>query len=278
MSERPLVSIVTPSLDQARFLEATVRSVADQDYPAIEHIVVDGGSTDETLDLLRAHPELTWSSEPDEGQADAVNKGFRRASGEILGWLNSDDVYLPRAISRAVDALLAHPDCGMVYCNFLEIDQTGAEIARAEAPGFDLDRLVNSRNYILQPTVFIRRAVLDDVGYLDPSYRYTMDWDLWIRIGKRHPVLYVDDYWAATRWHGGTKSAGLGARRSGDFWPESRRVSRSHGGRLVSDLFLDHWAAVVFGRRTLVAVRLLRQGRLRTIASKVVNNLSRASA
>jgi glycosyltransferase involved in cell wall biosynthesis len=273
VSERPLVSIVTPSLNQARFIAETIASVASQDYPNIEHVVVDGGSTDGTVDILRRYPSLQWVSEPDGGQSDAINKGLRRARGEIVAWLNSDDVYLPGAVTRAVRALQAEPGPAMVYANFLEVDELGAERSRAQAPAFDLDTLVNVRNYILQPTVFLLRSVLDEVGLLDPSYHAAMDWDLWIRIGKSHRVEHVDDYWAAARWHGASKSAGLGAARAGDFWPEARRVSRSHGGRFLSPLFVEHWAARVLGRRALVAGRLLRERRFGTFAEKLRRNL-----
>src|SRR5438309_5772154 len=123
----PLVSVVTPSLNQGAYIEETIRSVLDQDYPRIEHIVVDGGSTDGTLEILRRYPHLTWVSEPDGGQADAVNKGFRLAEGEIFGWLNADDLYLPGTISAAV-AVLRETGCGLVHGGWRQIDEEGKTI------------------------------------------------------------------------------------------------------------------------------------------------------
>jgi Glycosyltransferases involved in cell wall biogenesis len=138
----PIVSIVTPSLDQGRFIEETIKSVLEQDYPRLEHIVVDGGSTDETLDVLRRYPHLTWISEPDAGQADAVNKGFGMARGDVFGWLNADDLYLPGAVSVAVQAL-RETGAGLVHAGWRQIDEHGATIRDIAPVPFDLDAQLN---------------------------------------------------------------------------------------------------------------------------------------
>src|SRR5437016_2863998 len=177
----PLVSVVTPSFNQEEYIEATIRSVLGQDYPAIEYIVVDGGSGDSTIEILKRYQgKLTWTSEKDAGQADAINKGFARARGEIVAWLNSDDTYEPGAISAAVGYLRAHPDVAMVYGEANFIDAAGKFIGRcAHVEEFDAGRLVNYSDFIVQPASFFRRSALEAVGGLDPSLHYAMDYDLW---------------------------------------------------------------------------------------------------
>ncbi len=232
----PLVTVVTPSLNQAKYLDLTIKSVLDQDYPRIEHIVVDGGSTDGTLELLENYPHLIWVSEPDGGQADAVNKGFQQASGEILGWLNSDDLYLPGAVSKAAAHLRRAP-ADLVYGDYVEIDELGEELEAMRVPGFDLDFSLNVRNVIPQPATFIRRSVLDSVGMLDTSYRYAMDYEFWIRIARAGcRIDHVPEFWACFRRHSTSKSVAEADR----FWQEARRVARSNGGRLLSKSLYLH--------------------------------------
>lgn len=230
----PLVSVVTPSFNQAAYIEETIRSVREQEYPRIEHVVVDGGSTDGTPEILAAHAELRWLSEPDDGQADALAKGFRLAGGDVLAWLNSDDLYLPGTVSKAVEALQSS-GAAMVYANMVEIDATGHEVGRQKARRFNLDRLLNIGNSIPQPTVFLRRDAFEAVGGIDRRYHFAMDYDLWIRVGRRFPVHYVDDFWACFRLHEESKTVA----REREFWREVREISRRHGGRLLfSDLAL----------------------------------------
>jgi glycosyltransferase involved in cell wall biosynthesis len=234
----PLVSIVTPSLNQARFIEATIRSVQSQDYPNIEHVVVDGASVDGTLEILKRHPSLRWISEQDDGQADAINKGFSLTRGSIFAWLNADDVYFDGAVRQAVTALTARPEVAMVYANYVEIDEEGREIKRQKMAPFDLERQINSANVIPQPTVFVRRAAWELVGGLDTQYQYAFDYDLWIRLGKRFPLLHVDEYWAGFRIHPETKTS----RHPREIWREDRLISRRHGGRRVSQLAIRHYS------------------------------------
>jgi glycosyltransferase involved in cell wall biosynthesis len=234
---QPLVTIVTPSYNTAAFIEQTIVSVAEQDYPAIEHIVVDGGSGDGTLEILRRHPHLRWLSEPDGGQADAINKGFRLATGQIVAWLNSDDYYLPGAVSQAVEALRAEPLCGMVYSNFVVVEEDGCEEGRYEAPEWDLAREIERGNFVPQQTTFFRREALDAVGLLEERYHFAMDYDLFIRIGKQFPVRRVDDWWAAFRIHPSSKTIALTKR----FWSEEREISRRHGAPWLSEHLVAHW-------------------------------------
>lgn len=202
----PIVSIVTPSLNQAPFLAAAIESVLVQDYPAIEYLVVDGGSTDGTLDILRRHDgRVRWLSEPDPGQTAAVNKGFRLTRGEIIGWLNADDLYLPGAVQAAVSYLAEHPDIDLVYGDADHIDEGGGVIEPYPTEPFDLGRL-REACFICQPAAFFRRRLLDRVGPLDESLYCGMDYEFWIRAGRQGRVGYLPVRLAQSRLHAGAKT------------------------------------------------------------------------
>jgi hypothetical protein len=222
----PLVTIVTPSYNQGRFIRATIESVLSQDYPHVEYLIFDGGSTDETAAVAAGYADrLTFISEPDQGQSDAINKGFRCARGEIVAWLNSDDVFLPGAISAAVEALTANPALGAVYGDGFQIDEAGKMLSRFDAHPFDLWRLIHVSDYILQQTAFFRASALADVGYCDESLHYAMDWELFMRLGKRYELLYLRKEMGCIREYGTTKTASGGLRR----WRELVSVMRRHG-------------------------------------------------
>ena len=229
MTTLPLVTVVTPSLNQGRWIGETIESVLGQRYPALEYIVLDGGSRDTTLDVLRGYGErLTWSSGPDGGQSAAINKGFRAARGEIVAWLNADDTYLPGAISAAVEHFMNHPDCAMVYGEGYRIDEDGALIGRFPATEpFNLWKLAHLSDYILQQTVFMRRQAVEAVGYVDETLHWAMDWDLWVKIGKRFRIDYMPVYLANLREHRSAKTASGGRRRLAEL----ARVMRRHGNK-----------------------------------------------
>lgn len=212
MTPPPLVSIITPSLNQGRFIEETILSVLGQDYPHIEYMVMDGGSTDGTLDILKKYEgRLTYVSEPDQGQSDAINKGWRKARGEIVAWLNSDDTYCPGAILKAVEAFQSYPEAGIVYGDCYGIDTEGRVIRRMRVPGVDLAALL-SFTIIRQPAVFLRRTVIETVGLLDPGLHGLMDHDLWIRAAFRFRFHHIRGYLASGREHPQSKNATIGAR------------------------------------------------------------------
>jgi len=182
--------------------------VLAQSYAGIEYIVMDGGSTDETIDVLRAYgPRLTWVSERDRGQADAINKGWRRTRGRIVAFLNSDDIYLPGAVEHAVRCLMEHPQAGAVYGEGYHVDERGAVLERYPTEPFSMARLEETC-FICQPAVFLRRELVERVGYLDESLRYCMDYDLWIRAARVAPFVFTPRYLAATRVHAETKTLG----------------------------------------------------------------------
>lgn len=232
MSRTPLVSVVMPSFQQAPFLEQAMRSVLDQEYAHLELIVIDGGSTDGSLEILQRHQSRLayWCSEPDAGQTDAINKGFAHARGEILAWLNSDDVYRTGAVSAAVDQLQRHPEAGLVYGQADYIDEQGTAIGRFPAARTDLRRLRRGFVHIPQQAAFFRSSLWSLVGPLDPDYYFAMDYDLWVRIAERSPLLYVPQVWAGFRLHREAKTLAAAAR----CWPEMWRIHRRDGGRMLS--------------------------------------------
>ena len=226
--EPPLVSIVTPSYNQARYLPATIDSVLAQDYPNIEYLVVDGASTDGSLDVLRSYDgRVSWVSEPDHGQTDALNKGFRATRGDIVAWLNADDVYEPGAVSEAVQAFEGEPGIGLVYGNASIVDEAGRLVRRFdEIEPFSLWRLLHVLDYVPQAATFFRRSSADEAGWLDEHLEFAMDWDLWIRLAAVSDVLYLDKPLARARVHPATKTATGGWRRI----QELRRLVRRHTG------------------------------------------------
>jgi len=202
----PVVSVVTPSHNSSRFIRETIESVLLQKYPAIEHIVIDGGSTDGTLDILREYPHLTWISEPDRGQSDALNKGFLQAQGDIIGWLNADDTYEPDAVFTAVNFLLENDNVDLVYSDARVIDETSRQIGITKSRPFDLNLLLIS-NFINQPTVFVRRHIIKRLGGVNEDLDFVMDRELWLRIGCSFGMHYLPNKILANfRLIRGTKS------------------------------------------------------------------------
>ena len=202
-----LVSIVTPSFNQSAYLEQTIRSVLEQDYADIETLVIDGGSTDGSPDIIKKYASRLayWISEKDSGQADAINKGMARAKGEIVAWLNSDDYYLPGAVAAAVKAFDENPDVAMVYADMLAVDEHGQTFNTLRFRQLTLEDLL-SFQIIGQPAVFMRRSAFEKAGGLDLSYHFLLDHHLWIRIAAQGRILHVPQTWAAARYHARAKN------------------------------------------------------------------------
>lgn len=197
-----LVSIVTPSYNQSAFLEETILSVLQQEDVDIEHIIIDGGSTDGSLDIIKKYAGRLawWVSERDSGQADAINKGLRRATGEYIAWLNSDDLYMPGAVAQAAAALGSNPEVGFVFGDAITIDTQGRKLNDLTFGDWGLEELMAFR-IICQPAVFMRRSVLEKAGYLDTTYHYMLDHQLWLRLARIAPIQHIPSTWAAARHH-----------------------------------------------------------------------------
>jgi len=213
-----------------------MRSVLAQDYTPLEYLVIDGASTDGSLEIIRCYADRLswWVSEPDRGQAEAINKGLERSNGEIVAWLNSDDLYLPGAITQAVSALQQNPDAGLVFGDALTIDAQGRLLNRLTFGDWGLEELVSFR-IICQPTVFMRRSVLEQTDFLDSSYHFLLDHHLWVRLARLAPIYYaskdlqgkpggssarLNGLWAAARHHPAAKNVA----RAGEFGQEAFRL------------------------------------------------------
>ncbi len=216
-----MVSIVTPSFNQAAFLAECLRSVLDQGYPHLEYIVMDGGSTDGSLEIIKKYASrlAAWESRQDKGQAEAINKGFARAHGEIYAWLNSDDIYLPGAIRSAVKALEIHPEAVMVYGDMQAVDQAGRMFNRLTYRQLSLEDLLCFQ-IIGQPAVFMRRTAFEKAGGLEPSFHFLLDHQLWIKLAEQGPMIHVDQQWAAARYHPAAKNRA----RAAEFGREAFRI------------------------------------------------------
>lgn len=232
----PLVSVITPTFNMGRRLERCLESVRDQTYGSIEHIVIDGGSTDETVEILRTS-DVRWISEPDEGQSDAINKGLRMATGEILGWLNADDELVPNALEQVVSALSRNPDAGLAYGDIEQVED-GLGIRVRPSPVFSLETLWRG-NVISQPGTFWTKWAQDRNGLIDEDFHLTMDYELWLRFAKNGvPAIYVPEVLARFVVHAESKT---GSQSTLAFAEEEARALRKHGEIHGAAMAIDRW-------------------------------------
>jgi len=243
----PLVSIITPVLNGIKYLETCIQSVLNQSYPYIEHVFVDGGSTDGTLDMLASYqakyPErIRFISEPDKSAGEAWNKGWRMAKGEILGWLGSDDVYESDAIMTVIEFFRANPDAYFVFgdCNY--INEKGETIRKVLTKDFDLEEAINDACYMPCTSAFYKREVIEKVGFLD-TRETGVDLDYWIRVGKVFQIHRIEKLLSNFRFHKDSVSGAKGAFKM--YSREGYIVSRRHGGRILSGYGVRYFGAHV---------------------------------
>jgi glycosyltransferase involved in cell wall biosynthesis len=249
MGEKPLLSIITPSYNQGAFIEKTILSVLMQDYSDLEYIVVDGGSTDDTIEILKKYSNrIKWVSEPDRGQADAVNKGFKMAKGEILGWINSDDTYNPGALNTVVGHFSKNPEIVMVYGDAYFIDRDGNNKGKYPTEQFSLKRLADTC-FICQPTVFMRAEVFNEIGMLDTNLHTCLDYDYWIRIGRHYPEKMIADltgvYLANSRMYDENKTI----RMRREFFKEIMKTQKKYFGKPSKVSIRGYIKEIIIGMR-----------------------------
>jgi glycosyltransferase involved in cell wall biosynthesis len=259
----PRLTIVTPCLNAAATLPATLASVRAQAYPGLEHVVVDGGSTDGTVELLRAAEGIRWISEPDRGLADALNKGIALASGEAIGELNADDVYEPGALRAVGEALRDHPEAAWLtgYCRI--VDAEGREIRRAVTAyknwllrRYSL-RLYLTHNFVSAPATFFRREALAEAGGFDERYRISVDYDLQLRIARRHDPLVLRRYLASFRMAEGSLSMSGFRTQFREHAEQARRHGAGHRGAVAANQLIS--AGIVGTYEAMRRVRAARR-------------------
>jgi len=242
---QPLVTIVTPTYNQASTLKQTIESVLSQDYPHVQYIVIDGASTDATCDILKQYDgQLQWISEKDKGQTDAIAKGFARAQGQMIAWLNSDDMYTPKAISTAVKALTQNPHTDLVYGDVDWLTHSGEFIAKCvSTEPYNRHRLLHVSNFICQPTTFFNRSAYEAVGGVDRDLEYVMDYDLWLKLTKKKPAVFLPTTLAQVRCYAQTKTASGGQKRM----REMESMITRHGGKGLPAFYRIESASLLLG-------------------------------
>ena len=254
-------SIITPSFNQADYLEETINSVLEQNYLQVEYMIVDGASSDGSVGIIKKHSEhLTWwVSEIDAGQADAINKGFSRATGEIIAWLNSDDVYLPDTLAKVAELFEKNPDAGIIYGDVLSIDGEGNPINVQRFSPYKVDDLAAFK-IISQPAVFMRRSILEQAGHLDLNYHFLLDHHLWLRMAQIAPMIYTPETLAKARYHDDAKNIAHAER----FGKEAFKILEwMHTQPLLVNILRKQKKKILAGANHLDAFYLVEAGKMK---------------
>ena len=222
MTHLPKLSVITPSYNQADFLDETMKSVLDQDYPALEYIVVDGGSNDGSADIIKRQEDRLahWESVRDRGQVDAINKGLKRATGEWVGWQNSDDYYLPGAFHSFARAARANPEAALIIADIVLVDEMGTPIRDLRYVRPTYSSVFAEGMVLANQAAFWRRSLHEEIGFLDESYNCSFDYDWFLRVLSAGKAVHVREHWGCFRYHGAAKTATLAAR----FAEENYRI------------------------------------------------------
>jgi glycosyltransferase involved in cell wall biosynthesis len=236
---KPLVTIVTPSFNQAGYLEEAIQSVINQEYREIQYVLIDGESTDGSNKIINKYKSRLdyWVSEKDRGQTDALNKGFALTKGKYCAWLNADDRFKPNAVGEAVDCLERNSDVGMVYGDADFIDSNGNVIGRFAARQTDYAKLRKGYVHIPQQAAFWRAKLWWRVGPLDPDVTFAMDYDLWVRLAKVSKLKYMPKLWAEFRLHQDSKTL----RNDMLAWEDMLKVHKREGGSALSVIVAKYW-------------------------------------
>jgi glycosyltransferase involved in cell wall biosynthesis len=253
----PRISIITPSYNQAHFIAETIDSVLNQNYPNLEYWVIDGGSKDGTVKILKSYgKKIKWLSEKDHGQTDAINKGLQKVTGEIIAYLNSDDVYLPNTLHTVAEYFIKHPTAKWITGDYFIIDEKGRKIQSWVAEYKKMFRRNPSysklaiANYIIQPSTFWRREVVAEIGLFNDQLRYCMDFEYWMRIMKRYPLHVLPNHFSLFRIHQGSKG---GSQYTKQFREEHEIVERYIDNPLIRGV---HW---IHAQLIVLAYQLLKR-------------------
>ena len=241
---RPRISIVTPSFNQAQFLERTILSVLNQNYPDLEYLIIDGGSSDGSVEIIKQYERWLayWVSERDAGQSDALNKGFARATGDLIGWQNSDDIYLPGVFDEAAELFRTHPAVDVAFANRLDIDEQDEVTGESRFTPFSVVVHWYDGMSLSNQSAFWRRGLFARVGMIDPSYEVAMDYEFFLRAAlKGARFKHARRYWGASRRHGCSKESTI---FSTVLPPECHRIDRTYGRRTVWNIPLKAYSLV----------------------------------
>ena len=235
-------AIVTPSFNTAKYVGVAIRSVIDQDYSNVDYLVMDGGSTDTTPQILRSFEDsIRWVSQKDNGQADAIRRGFEQTEGEILTWLNSDDSFCPGAFKTVAEYFAAHPEVDVVYGDANYVDASGYHISRCvHVEPYSEKRLFQYSDFIVQPAAFFRRRAYEAVGGVDPKFHWALDYDLWLKMAPRFKFAYLPRVLANYRWLGNNKSATGGADRLNEIESLFKTIGRPHAAYIRLERVNQH--------------------------------------
>lgn len=259
MANLPLISVITPSYNQGTFIERTIRSVIDQGYQNLEYIVIDGGSTDGSAEIIRKYEKQLayWISEPDRGQAPAINRGLRRATGDWIAWQNSDDIYFPGVFADVAKISSTHPDADLIIGNMMIIDETDCHLRDIRYVTPNYKALLAEGMVLANQAAFWRRRVHEKIGWIDESYNYSFDYDWFLRLTRNFRAVHVNRFWGGFRLHGDTKTRQSGLR----FVEENKRI--------IADHWMPRWKVNLYRLRRMAL--LLAQGNVRYVTRGLMN-------